>query len=89
MPDKELFRSPEAAERLASEIIAEAGRSLTPTWPAHEHHNDLIILSVHGRGIRGECNGVPMIEVQPVWWRRLFNALTPWRLRTRVFTNRV
>lgn len=90
MPDEDLFRSPEEANRIADEIIRDAGRGLPPAWPAGDRANDMFVLSVQGRGIKGpiECNGLPLAEVRPAWWQRLFNALTPWRLRTRVFTNR-
>ena len=59
---------------------------LVPPWPKYDPDGDVRILTVQIRGgAVATFNGVPMVEVQPVWWRRVFNALTPWRVRTRVF----
>lgn len=55
-------------------------------WPSHDsHHIAMLMVQCSGRVKAVTHDGTPLVEVQPVWWRRVFNWLTPWRVRTRVF----
>lgn len=60
----------------------------TPEWPTPGHHGDVTMLFVAGGDILAgppTYDGVPMVEVKPAWYRRLWRALTPWVHRSRVF----
>lgn len=59
--------------------------SVTPQWPKPKP-DDLKTLVVRGKGWRLADD--TWKECRRAWWRRIIDALTPWRIRTRLFWKR-
>lgn len=72
------------------EMMREDG-VISPEWPVGEpgHHGDIAILTVQAKG----TIGLPVDQdrweyVRPSLLRRLWRALTPWKVHTHTFIKR-